>query len=440
MCRTIRASYRCRKISPLAPGFNVIGYASGNLGLGVYARSVIDSILARGFPLAVLDLDPGFGRKDFEARHRDLFVASAEALPFSVNCFVLPPPTLVSDAARFVPLLSRPGVLNTAFSMWELPQVPEAWHPALQTFDALVAGSPFIRQSFEHSVPDARVIDAPLFLPMRSEAIGQRQRFGLESDLCYCITSFEPFSEIRRKNTRAVVAAFQAAVATAPNLRLVIKVNNAATDGVEHPELTLLRKFIAGVPGVQLIADTLSHADLLCLFASCDIYLSLHRSEGFGLGMYEAMRLGKPVVATGWSGNMGFMNESNACLAGYRLVPVRRAGPAYSSRGYRTPVFWAEPSIGDAARWLASLAGSPELRQTKGAAAVAAIAAYEEQAARGAFLDELQALHKQKQLLDPASARLARYLPLALQPRTEPARRRKSLFRRVVRKARAMFG
>jgi glycosyltransferase involved in cell wall biosynthesis len=294
-------------------------------------------------------------------------------------------------------------------------------------FDVLAAGSPFIRQSFALSLSDTRVIDAPLFLPMRSEAIAQRQRFGLQSDLCYCITSFEPFSEIRRKNTKAVVAAFQAAVAAAPNLRLIIKVNNAATDGVEHPALALLRDSIAGIPEAQLIADTLSRRDLLSLFASCDIYVSLHRSEGFGLGMYEAMRLGKPVVATGWSGNMGFMNDANACLTGFQLVPVRRAGPAYSSRGYRTPVCWAEPSIDDAAQWLASLAGSPASRQAKGAAAFAAIAAYEQQAARGEFLDGLQALHKQKQLLDPASARLARYLPLALQPRTEPARRRKSL-------------
>lgn len=423
-----------------AAGFNVIGYASGNLGLGVYARSVIDSIVARGFPVAVLDLDPGFGRKDFEARHRDLFVASAEALPFSINCFVLPPPTLDADAARFSSLLSRPGILNAAFCMWELPQVPEAWHPALQMFDVLAAGSPFIRQSFTLSVRDTRVIDAPLYLPMRSEAIPRRERFGLENDLCYCITSFEPFSEIRRKNTHAVVAAFQAAAAAAPKLRLVIKVNNAATDGVEHPEFTRLRESVSGMPGVRLIADTLSHADLLSLFASCDIYVSLHRSEGFGLGMYEAMRLGKPVVATGWSGNMGFMNDANACLTGFQLVPVRRAGPAYSSRGYRTPVHWAEPSIDDAARWLASLAGSPQLRQAKGAAAMAAIAAYERDAARGEFLDELQALHTQKQRLDPASARVARYLPLALQPRTEPARRKKGLFRRVVRKARGIFG
>lgn len=224
--------------------------------------------------------------------------------------------------------------------MWELPLVPDAWHPALQIFDALAARSPFIRQSFDLSVPDARVIDARLFLPMRSEAIAQRRRFGLESDLCYCITSFEPFSEIRRKNIKAVVAAFQAAVAAAPNMRLIIKVNNAATDGIEHPDLMLLRDSISGVPGVQLIADTLSHPDLLSLFASCDIYVSLHRSEGFGLGIS-----GLP-----------------AWLA--RRSCARQKGPQ----------------------------------------------------------------------------QLPRYLPLALQPRTEPARRKKSLFRRVVRKARAMFG
>jgi glycosyltransferase involved in cell wall biosynthesis len=388
----------------------------------------------------VLDLDPGFGRKDFEARHRDLFVASAEELPFSINCFVLPPPTLDSKAARFASLLSRPGVLNVAFSMWELPQVPEAWHPAMQMFDALAAGSPFIRHSFEFSLPDARVIDAPLFLPLRGAATPQRRQFGLDGDSCYCIASFEPFSEIKRKNIVAVVAAFKAAVAAAPNLKLIIKINNAVIDGTEHPDVALLRNCISGIPGVRLITDTLQHWESLSLFASCDIYVSLHRSEGFGLGMYEAMQLAKPVIATGWSGNMGFMNHVSACLTGYQLVAVGHGGGAYSSRDFRAPVYWADASIDDAAKWLARLAGSPELRQATGSAAHAAIAAYETNASRGEFLDELKAMHLEKQLLNPGSTRLARYLPQVLQQRAKSRRKKNSLLRRLVRKARGVLG
>jgi glycosyltransferase involved in cell wall biosynthesis len=190
-----------------------------------------------------------------------------------------------------------------------------------------------------------------------------------------------------------------------------------------------------------LITDSFSHADLLSLFASCDIYISLHRAEGFGIGMYEAMQLGKPVVATGWSGNMAFMDHSSACLTGYRLVPVPVwwGGGAYTSRGYRSPVHWADPKVEDAAKWLAKLAGSPELRQAKGTAALAASAAYQKMAGRAEFLDELQAVHDEKRLLDPASARLARYLPQVLRQQAERERREQSTVYRTVRKVWKIF-
>jgi len=426
---------------PAAAGFNVIGYASGNLGLGVYARSVIDSILARGFPVAVLDLDPGYGRKGFESRHEALFAASADALPHAINCFILPPPALGEAASEYPSLLSRPGVLNAAFCMWELPQVSELWHPGLQLFDALAAGSPFIRHSFEFSLQDAKVIDAPLFLPLRGEVRADRQRFGLADDGCYCITSFEPLSDERRKNIQAVIAAFKLAVAAAPNLKLIIKVNNAAPRGAEHRAVTRLRDAIADVPGARIISDTLPHAEVLSLFASCDIYVSLHHSEGYGLGMYEAMQLGKPVVATGWSGNMAFMDHTNACLTGYRLVPVPlwRGGSVYTSIGYSSPVRWAEANVEDAARWLATLAASPELRRTKGNAALEAITGYQKIAQRAEFLDELQALLREKRLLDPDSACLAHYLPLALQLRAQHAQRERSVLHRTVRKVQKIF-
>lgn len=401
----------------------------------MHCRSVIDSILARGFPVAVLDLDPGFGRKDFESRHRNLFVASAEALPFSINCFVLPPPALEDVAAYFASLLSRPGVLNAAFSMWELPRVPEAWHPALQMFDVLAAGSPFIRQSYESTVPDAMVIDAPLYLPLRTQVAARRPQFGMDDGSCYCIASFEPYSDIERKNVKAVLSAYRTAAVAAPHLKLIIKVNNAGPRGAEHTDVVKLRESIAGIPGVRLITEMFPHPALLSLFASCDIYISLHRSEGYGLGMYEAMQLGKPVVATAWSGNLGYMSPASACLVGYRLVPVPRAGTHYySSRGYRLPVCWAEANVEEAAAWLARLAGSPELRKEKGAAALAAIATYELQSARGGFLDQLLALQQQNLGCDPAATRLTRYLPLALRQRNKLSRRVLGGLRKTMRK------
>ena len=89
--------------------------------------------------------------------------------------------------------------------------------------------------------------------------------------------------------------------------------------------------------------------------------LSLHRAEGFGLVLAEAMLLGKPVIATGWSGNMGFMDAASAATVGYRLVPVEDARQVYRDS------YWAEPDVADAAAHLRRLADDAETRAAMGA-------------------------------------------------------------------------
>ena len=112
-------------------------------------------------------------------------------------------------------------------------------------------------------------------------------------------------------------------------------------------------------------------ADMSGLMAEVDIVLSLHRSEGFGLVPAEAMQLGKPVVATGWSGNMDFMNERNSVPVSFRLVPVE---DPYDGAFVSDGQLWADADVGNAAEWLRRLAADPRLRRHLGETARADIA------------------------------------------------------------------
>ena len=138
------------------------------------------------------------------------------------------------------------------------------------------------------------------------------------------------------------------------------------------PELErFLREAVADVNGV-LITDDLSPEEMTSLLHAVDVYVSLHRSEGFGLGMAEAMRLGKPVIATAYSANVDFCTTANSLQVGYKLIPIRdddhRFHPAMTGL-YRAGQIWADPDLAQAARWMRYLFERPAERRRLGEAA-----------------------------------------------------------------------
>jgi len=128
---------------------------------------------------------------------------------------------------------------------------------------------------------------------------------------------------------------------------------------------------------------------VLALSASCDVYVSLHRSEGLGLNLLEAMSLGKPVITTAWSGTMDFTGEEDSCLVGYDLVPVVASHPAYRPDAIGPGQMWAEPRLDEAAHWMRRLADDAELRARIGGRALAAMEARRAEHTKAAFYDRL---------------------------------------------------
>jgi glycosyltransferase involved in cell wall biosynthesis len=175
------------------------------------------------------------------------------------------------------------------------------------------------------------------------------------------LVCFNLASSFERKNPLGAIAAFRAAFGDRPDRLLVLKLTNP-----EHfpDDFARLATAVAGTSNIRLETRTMPRTDTFALIAASDIVLSLHRSEGFGLVPAEAMMLGKPVIATGWSGNMDFMDDRSAALVRHLLVEVQDARGVYSIPG----ASWAEPDIAQAAEWLVRLADNAEARLALGRA------------------------------------------------------------------------
>jgi glycosyltransferase involved in cell wall biosynthesis len=259
---------------------------------------------------------------------------------------------------------------------WELPEVLDSTLVQLARVDELWVLSSYVAETFR-TVTDIPIKVIPSVVPdMTAEP--NRARFGLSEDALVVLFTFSASSSDARKNPWAVIDAFRKAFRPSErgtSAQLVLK----AVELHRFPELnSALSEAVASVNGV-LIAEDLSRPEMDSLLASCDIYMSLHRSEGFGLGMAEAMMLGKAVVATGYGGNTDFMPPGAAGVVGYDSRVITAADHRFrpdSGQWYRPGQMWADPNVGEAAQWLRSLADSPTLRADMGARAVEAIRAW----------------------------------------------------------------
>ena len=182
-----------------------------------------------------------------------------------------------------------------------------------------------------------------------------RARFGLASDRVVFLAMADVMSSVERKNPFGAVQAFAAAFADgATRAELVVKISNGAR---EPAALKRLQNLARSCPGIHLITQALDRPALSCLLDSVDCVVSLHRSEGFGLVLAEAMARAKVVLATGWSGNMDFMHERNSLPVDFQLTTIQSdCGP------YRRGQRWAEPVLADAIHKMRLVANDAALR------------------------------------------------------------------------------
>jgi len=220
------------------------------------------------------------------------------------------------------------------------------WHSAFDYYDEIWVSTHFTRKAIAAVSPiPVRKITYPFYLN-QTEAVSDRSRFGVADNAYIFLFTFDFCSTIDRKNPAAVIAAFRRAFRPDDAALLVIKSINREYDRAGRNSLGRQSE------GAKIVfMDThVSGAELNALFASADCYVSLHRSEGLGLGLAHSMYLGKPVIATNYSGNLEFMNADNSLLVDYAMTELNEDSGPYE-RGTR----WAEPNVEHAAnlmRWV----------------------------------------------------------------------------------------
>jgi glycosyltransferase involved in cell wall biosynthesis len=246
---------------------------------------------------------------------------------------------------------------------WELPVLPGDWRYGAKFVHEIWAPSQFTADAVEILAPGrVRVVPYPLAALPEMQMTGDRASFDLPADALVVLTIFNLASSMARKNPLGNIAAFKAAFGARRDCLFVLKISGDAE--VYREDWKIIKAAIADAPNIRLISETLPEPQLRGLIAASDIVMSLHRSEGFGLVPATAMLLGRPVVATGWSGNLTFMTPETSALVDYRLVPVVDPRGNYEVRHAR----WAEPDVEAAASWLRRLGDDAMLRQRMGEA------------------------------------------------------------------------
>ena len=339
-----------------APGVIVAGEFSRASGIGETARLMHAALATLRLPAAALDIGPLL-----PAHRTDLPAPATVAAPPGA-------PLVLHVNAPLLPwvLLRLPRVLVRGrriigYWAWELPIPSPDWAAGARLVHEVWVPSRFVADALDPLLPGrVRVVPPPLAAVPPRPAPLDRAAFGLPAEAVVVLTSLNLASSFERKNPLAAIAAFRAAFGPRPDRLLVLKLGNP---GHDPAALARLRGAVGDAPNIRIETRTLPAADSHALTAAADIVLSLHRSEGFGLVPAEAMLLGRPVIATGWSGNLAFMDRDSAALVRHRLVPARDTRALYTLPG----ALWAEPDVGEAATWLRHLAADSAARGALGA-------------------------------------------------------------------------
>lgn len=349
-------------------GINVIGHLASASGLGNTARLFVQLLLGLGRPVAVFDVDSDWTGKVAEVPGA-ISVSSVDKLPFDTNLLVVAAQVLPGILLRRFPVLLTPRFTNAAVLFWELQVFPPAWVPSVRLLDLLVVCSRYVQQMFETSIPDVPTAFVEHPIPTGSgpvDAASARARYGIGAQDFLVSTSFDMASDLARKNPLAVLEAFTRAFPDRSDVRLLVKANQSNGGGNEHSIARRVMEIVEADPRIVFTTETLPHAEVLDLYGASDVYISLHRSEGLGLGPMEAMSRGVLTIATGHSGNLTYMHEHNSVLVPYRLVPPRETRWQFMSAFAGRNAAWAEPDVDAAASALQWAHRDPEARKRLG--------------------------------------------------------------------------
>lgn len=321
-------------------GINVVGYVRSEHGLGQSPRLFSTALQAASIPHLLIDFNVGNSSRIEETSHAHL-IAEHPAHPvnvFHINADQMP------VVHRHLPPDFFQNRYNIGFWHWELPELPEIFLSGFNGLDEVWVPTAFVQDAIAKKSP-VPVVKIPHAIDFAVDPHIGRSYFGLPEKIFLFLVMYDFSSFQERKNPKAVLDAFDRAFGrVATGAALVIKTQNSH----HHPQPAAeLQAWLAGRTNVIWIDRTITRQEVYSLESLCDCFVSLHRSEGFGLGPAEAMFLGKPVIATNWSGNTEFMRQDNSLPVNYELITIAETLGGVYQKGQK----WAAPDL-DHAVWL----------------------------------------------------------------------------------------
>lgn len=330
-------------------GLNLIGCIRAEIGLGQSCRLLASEIDHTELPYSIKDflLDGELRAEDHSWDHK-----IQEALPYNINLLHIEPMDLIMAYMKMEPEVWDYRY-NIAFWLWELEEFPESWKKSLDLVDEIWTPSEFASSCIRR-VTDKPVLTIPYCVTAPTEEQYNREYFDLPEDKFLFLVMYDTNSTMARKNPMGAIQAFQRAFSPEDRrVGLVLKMNNPRQEDLEE-----LKASFGAYQNVYYITEIMDKVVVNSLIRAVDVFVSLHRAEGFGLVMAEAMLNGTPCIATNWSSNTEFMNEEVACMVDYEFTILEQTSPPYE-KGAR----WADANIETAASYMQKLVGEPEYYQ-----------------------------------------------------------------------------
>ena len=343
-------------------GVNVAGFLRGGLGLGQAARLYVAALTEAGVPVRTMTVDPRMpdvpGAVAKSTEFTDL--TTEDEPPFNLVCVNAPElPAFFAEAGReFFEEKYTIGVWA-----WETDVVPASWDRAFGLVDEIWVYSSYIVELLSHAAP-VPVVRMPLPI-VPPDPHGAELTIDVPDAFTFLFI-FDFFSTLQRKNPLGLVEAFKRAFEPGEGPHLLLKSFNG---DYKADRLGRLQRAVEGRPDITIVDRFVSEGERAALMARCDAYVSLHRAEGFGLTLGEAMALGKPVIGTGFSSNLDFMNAANSYLVDYEMTRVGPEGENYPAEGR-----WAEPDLDHAAKLMRDVWENQDEARARGARAKREIA------------------------------------------------------------------
>ncbi|WP_158372256.1 glycosyltransferase [Cellulosimicrobium cellulans] len=350
------------------PGVNVVGFLRGELGIGESARQLVAALDAAGVPQAAVAVETHLTSRQRPAGPG----AGARSAPLATTLLCVNADLTPTVAAGLPVAFDRTYRIGMWY--WEVEDFPASQHDGFAAVEEVWVATDFIRAAIApHTTLPVTTVTPPLPQRPAHVTLG-RAELGLPDGPLF-LFAFDFLSTAERKNPLGLVDAFCAAFSPEDGPVLVVKSINADQRPADAERLRLR---VAGLPHVVLLEDYLDADARDALMAACDCYVSLHRSEGLGLTMAEAMAWGKPVIATRYSGNLQFMTDENSFLVDWSPVPIPEDAAPYPAGAT-----WAEPDPDHAARLMREVLERPEEARARGQRAAADIATLHSPAAAG---------------------------------------------------------